>query len=261
MANQGSRSDAEARPGIGNDDARRALERLRVESDEVLQKSLPRRLREVVTSVSDWSSVSLQRLMLVLSAGLLIALFGAVAFVKYANTERQSVPGSSSAERSALQASSSTTTTGPSVVVDVGGAVRSPGVYRLTLGSRIVDAESAGGPTDEIDTVRLNLAAQLVDGERVWIPRRGESLDGGSVGSMGQGAGGLGLPQPIVPMNLNTATAEQLTELPGIGPATAKAIIEKRKTLGRFRSVDDLLTVKGIGSSKLDAIRGSVVVR
>jgi len=262
VANQGSRSDAEARPGIGNDDARRALERLRIESDEVLQKSLPRRLREVATGVSDWSSVSLQRLMLVLSAGLLIALFGAAAFVKYANTERQSVPGSSSAERPLLQASSSTTTTGPAVVVDVGGAVRSPGVYRLTLGSRVVDAlESAGGPTEEIDTVRLNLAAQLVDGERVWIPRRGESLDGGSVGSAGQGTGGLGLPQPIAPMNLNTATAEQLTDLPGIGPATAKAIIEKRKTLGRFRSVDDLLTVKGIGSSKLDAIRSSVVVR
>jgi len=108
---------------------------------------------------------------------------------------------------------------------------------------------------------RLNLAALLVDGERVWFPRRGESLDGVVVGPAQQGAGARGSLLSTAPLDLNSATAEQLKELPGIGPATAKAIIDTRKAAGRFRSVDDLLNVKGIGPSKLDAIRSSVVVR
>ena len=100
-----------------------------------------------------------------------------------------------------------------------------------------------------------------VDGERVWLPRRGESLDGIVVGSSTKSDGGPGGSQATAPLDLNSATVEQLDDLPGIGPATAKAIVDKRKEAGRFRSVDDLLTVKGIGPSKLDAIRSSVVVR
>lgn len=154
-----------------------------------------------------------------------------------------------------ITATTPTTTRG--LIVHVGGAVRSPGVYRLAVGSRVVDAlEAAGGPADDIDLDRINLASPIDDGQRVWMARRGEvapSSDSASeAGSTNQG------PSTV---DLNTATIDQLDALPGIGPATARAIIERRRQVGRFRSVEDLLTVKGIGSAKLDALRDSVVVR
>ena len=185
---------------------------------------------------------------------ILSALFVAMLFVS-----RSSAGDIQSASpASTIVPASTTSTTGPGGVVDVGGAVRQPGVYRLPIGSRVVDAlEAAGGPADSIDLDQINLAATVTDGQRVWITRRGElpppaaaSLAGGSSGNASTG-----------PIDLNSATIEQLDALTGIGPATAKAIIDRRTQLGRFRSVDDLLTVKGIGSSKLESIRSSVVVR
>jgi len=150
-----------------------------------------------------------------------------------------------------------TSTTTRGLIVDVGGAVRSPGVYRLAVGSRVVDAlEAAGGPAEDIDLDRINLASPIDDGQRVWMARRGE----GAPSSGSENGAGSTNPVPSS-VDLNTATIEQLDALPGIGPATARAIIERRRQVGRFRSVEDLLTVKGIGSAKLDALRDSVVVR
>lgn len=260
MTNQAHRGGVSAGNGIEDEQARRALDRLRVEGGVDDRSRRSSDFREIANGVVHWVSASMQRLVLVVSAVIFISLIGAVVFVRSSASSTQSVLGSSPAANSQVEGAS--TTTGPSVVVDIGGAVRSPGVYRLALGSRVVDAlERAGGPAEDIDTSRLNLAAPLVDGERVWLPRRGESLEGVVIGSASQGVGGQGGLQSTVPLDLNTATAEQLTELPGIGPATAKAIIDTRKAAGRFRSVDDLLTVKGIGPTKLDAIRNSVVVR
>lgn len=174
------------------------------------------------------------------------------------------VRSSSSANRPvAVQSSvgpgpSSTTTTTPGVVIDVGGAVRQPGVYRLALGSRVVDAlEIAGGPAEDIDLDQINLASTINDGQRVWFTRKGELPPAGVVGSSpvsGSTVSGG-------PIDLNNATIEQLDSLSGVGPSTAKAIIDRRNELGRFRSVDDLLSVKGIGPAKLESIRSGVVVR
>jgi competence protein ComEA len=151
-----------------------------------------------------------------------------------------------------------TTTTTPGVVIDVGGAVRQPGVYRLALGSRVVDAlEIAGGPAEDIDLDQINLASTINDGQRVWFTRKGELPPAGVVGSSpvsGSTVSGG-------PIDLNNATIEQLDSLSGVGPSTAKAIIDRRNELGRFRSVDDLLSVKGIGPAKLESIRSGVVVR
>ena len=151
-----------------------------------------------------------------------------------------------------------TTTTGPGVVVDVGGAVRRPGVYRLSIGARVVDAlEAAGGPAEDIDLDHINLASVVADGQRVWITRIGAPAPVVASGSESSTAAN----SASGPLDLNSATAAQLENLPGVGPATAKAILERRTQMGRFRSVDDLLTVKGIGEAKLDALRGGVVVR
>ncbi|MCX6510462.1 MAG: helix-hairpin-helix domain-containing protein [Actinobacteria bacterium] len=262
MTNQARGRGASPSAKGEDEQARRALDRLRV-GDGVGDR--PTRfcdVREIASGLVRWASASMQRLVLVVTAVLFVALISAVVFVKYSTSSTRSVLSSSSSISSQVEVVSTTTTTGPSVVVDIGGAVRSPGVYRLTLGSRVIDAlERAGGPAEDIDTGRVNLAAPLVDGERVWLPRRGESLDGVVSGLASGAGGGQGSLQSTVPLDLNSATVEQLNDLPGVGPATAKAIIETRKAAGRFRSVDDLLTVKGIGPSKLDAIRSSVVVR
>jgi competence protein ComEA len=154
-------------------------------------------------------------------------------------------------------------TTVPGIVVHAAGAVRQPGVYLLPAGARVADLlDRAGGPTAETDLDRVNLAAPLADGQRLYVPRRGEQApavvgpDGGAGGGGEGGAGSL----PAGPVDINTATAEQLDTLPGIGPATAAAIVEHRERTGPFASVDALLDVRGIGPAKLDAIRALVSV-
>ena len=137
------------------------------------------------------------------------------------------------------------------VVVHMAGAVRRPGLVRVPDGTRLAGAiETAGGLSADADPDAVNLAAVVADGERVYVPRRGEAppvVAGGSSASTG-------------PVNLNSATAEQLDTLPGVGPATAAAIVSYRTTHGPFGSVDDLGKVRGIGPSKLDQLRPLVRV-
>jgi competence protein ComEA len=139
------------------------------------------------------------------------------------------------------------------VVAHVAGAVLHPGVYRLQPDARVADAvDAAGGPTADADVDAVNLAAKVADGERIYLPRRGELPPAAAAGGGAAAAG---------PLDLNTATAEQLDGLPGVGPATAAAIVEYRTQHGRFRSVDELLEVRGIGDAKLSSLRSKVRVR
>jgi competence protein ComEA len=148
------------------------------------------------------------------------------------------------------------------VVVHVVGAVVAPGVQRLPVGARVVDAvEAAGGSTPDADLGRINLAAALADGQQVYVLRMGEAAPplpvsggpGGADGGAGAaGAGGL--------IDVNTASAAQLDELPGVGPTTAEAIVAHRDEHGPFLAVDDLLDVRGIGEAKLEQLRDLVTV-
>lgn len=148
------------------------------------------------------------------------------------------------------------------VVVHVAGAVGRPGLYRLPSPARVADAvAAAGGTTGEADLDRVNLAAPVADGERVYVPRRGEPAPevaadaaGGGPPSASTGGGRGGVSAPGARLDLNTATVEQLEALPGIGPATARAIVEHRSRHGPFRSVRQLLDVRGIGEAKLAAL-------
>lgn len=136
------------------------------------------------------------------------------------------------------------------VVVDVVGAVRRPGLYRLSQGARIADAVSrAGGATAKADLALVNLAAPLADGEQVVVPGRGGS-PAGSAGTAGAAAAG--------PVHLSTATLEQLDALPGIGPVTAQKILDYRQEHGAFTSVDALDAVPGIGPARLDQLKDLV---
>lgn len=142
------------------------------------------------------------------------------------------------------------------VVVHIAGAVVRPGVLRVPAGGRVIDAvDAAGGLTLDADAARVNLAAKLSDGQRVFVPRAGEAppAEVGGPGAVGPGDAGM-------PVDLNTADARALESLPGVGPATAAAIIEHRTQRGPFRSVDDLRSVRGIGDAKLAQLRSRVTV-
>jgi competence protein ComEA len=142
------------------------------------------------------------------------------------------------------------------VVVDVVGAVRRPGLYRLEQGSRIADAVArAGGATPKAQLAQVNLAAPLADGEQVFIPKHGApgtALPSASGSAAGAGTG-------TAPVQLSTATLEQLDSLPGVGPATAQKILDYRAKHGAFSSVEELDAVPGIGPKRLDQLRDLVV--
>jgi competence protein ComEA len=144
----------------------------------------------------------------------------------------------------------------------VAGDVVHPGVYALAAGGRVADAILvAGGAAADADAEQLNLAAHVADGERIYVPKQGEAVapvDSGGPAPAGSGGGMAGV--PAGPVDLNTATATELDALPGVGPATSKAILAYRTAHGRFRSVTELLEVPGIGPAKLEAIRPLVKV-
>ncbi len=136
----------------------------------------------------------------------------------------------------------------PRVTVDVTGAVRRPGLYRLADGSRVADAlERAGGPTRKAFLEGVNLAAPLADGQQVLVPRKAATGGGAPVGTT------------TGPVSLSAATLEQLDTLPGVGPVTAQKILDYRAAHGAFRSVDELDAVAGIGPATVEELRELVV--
>ena len=133
--------------------------------------------------------------------------------------------------------------------VDVVGAVRRPGLYRVAEGARIADVvRRAGGPTSKAEIELVNLAALVADGEQIVVPRRGSVAVAAAGGSA----------EPRGPVHLNSATIEQLDELPGVGPVTAQKIVDYRTAHGGFSSVDDLDAVPGIGPARLADLRALV---
>jgi competence protein ComEA len=138
------------------------------------------------------------------------------------------------------------------LVVDVAGAVRKPGLYRLPRSSRVADAvAAAGGARPKADLDAVNLAAPLADGIQVVVPARvaGGAPAGGAV----PGAAGGG------PIDLNSASVEQLDALPGIGPTTAQKIVDYRQAHGAFHSLAELDAVPGIGAGRIEQLKGLVV--
>ncbi len=136
------------------------------------------------------------------------------------------------------------------VVVDVVGAVRRPGVYRLPGAARVLDAVHKARPTGHADLAGLNLAARLADGEQVVVPTRG---------------GGAAAVAPVdgsadAPVHLNSAALEQLETLDGIGPALAQRIIDYRTMHGGFHSLEELDNVSGFGPARMAALHGHVAL-
>lgn len=191
-------------------------------------------------------------------AAVVVAVVVVVAGVGWLVSSRRAPAAAGSVEErlpmaSASASASASTSVVEQVVVHVAGAVVKPGVYALGVKARVGDAvTAAGGAIADADLDRVNLAALVTDGERVYVPRRGEAepaLAGPSNGTA-----------RAAPVDLNMATVDQLDALPGVGPSTARAIVDYRTRHGRFRSVEQLLEVAGIGPAKLAALRPKVHV-
>ena len=171
------------------------------------------------------------------------------------------------------------------IVVHVAGAVKKPGVYRLSPDARNDDAlKAAGGPTENADTDRINLAARAEDGSQLYVPTKQEASGGGAetgsavtnaANKSGSKSGaahpnaageGSGKPEKLKTpgegtVNINTAGAEELQRLPGIGPAMAERILSFRKENGSFQAPEDLMNVTGIGEKKFAKMQPFVKVR
>jgi competence protein ComEA len=157
-------------------------------------------------------------------------------------------------------------TTAEQLVIEVAGAVARPGVYHLSAGARVADAiAAAGGYGPRIDiaraTAELNLAARVGDGDRIIVPSRDDPATGSGPGTApGSTPGPSSAPAHTGPVDLNTATAEELDTLPGVGPVTVGKIIASRASQA-FRSVSDLRTRKLVGVAEYARIEKLVTVR
>ncbi len=156
----------------------------------------------------------------------------------------------------AVAGTASVSAAAPAVlVVDVAGKVRHPGLYRLPAGSRVDDAvRAAGGALPGVDLTPLNLAAKVTDGQQIAVGRPGAApaAVGGDASAAPDG--------PSAPVDLNSATLEQLETLPGVGPVLGQHILDWRAAHGQFTSVDQLRDVSGIGDVKFAAVRSRVTV-
>ena len=139
------------------------------------------------------------------------------------------------------------------IKIYIAGAVASPGVYELDEGSRIEDALIlAGGPTQEADMLRINLAARLKDEQQVIVPKEGEMLDKILLEVQNNDNDSL--------ININTADEAKLMELPGVGQVTAKNIIAYRTEHGAFKSIEDIKNVSRIGEKTFDRLKDLIIV-
>jgi competence protein ComEA len=167
------------------------------------------------------------------------------------------------ASTSPARAPGATEVAGAALVVDVAGAVRRPGVYRLAAGSRVADAiTAAGGYAPRVDAdaaSRLNLAAPVKDGEQVRVPSRDDARAASAGNVSAAGIPGGSDPQPAGPVDLNTASAEELDALPGIGPVTAAKILAAREQ-APFAAVEDLRTRGVLGDAAFRRLDGLITV-
>lgn len=150
-----------------------------------------------------------------------------------------------------------------SVIVDVKGAVKYPGVVQLTTEDRVMDAiEAAGGYTEQANPVTINHAQKLVDEMVIYVPQQGENIEELSIQTaIASTTGGQASARDDGKININTATEAELTTLSGIGPSKAAAIIAYREENGGFKTIEDLKNVSGIGDKTFEKLQDAIKVK
>ena len=196
---------------------------------------------------------------ILLLSGLLIGLLAAGVILLIAQP-RQGVPITLiPAPTATATGLPSPTRTPEPILVQIGGAVQSPGVYSLASGARLEDLiTSAGGITYAADLDRINTTVKLQDGDYYYLPIPGEAIPetaSNAPGNLTTGNSGISYP-----LDLNTATQEELESLPGIGPSKAADIIAYRDEHGPFATVEDLANVTGIGDATVESLRDYLIV-
>lgn len=192
-------------------------------------------------------------------------------------------PGQSTAQDVDISVDGNSAPTKPapaaSVMVHVAGRVKFPNVYTLAPGSRVIDAvKAAGGSCADANLDMVNLAAKVKDGDKILVPSRNMPIQSflASAAARAPKASAAAQPAPSessgrsssgklsIPgqgfVNINTASPEELQQLPGVGPSTAQKIIDHRTEIGTFTSVDQLMDVKGIGPKKMEKIKPFVAL-
>ena len=195
-----------------------------------------------------------------------IVLIGVVIYNVYLNNEKFDSSENLVLENETMVKASNTVDDEDIVVVHMTGCVKNPGVVKLKEGSRIEDAiEAAGGLTDDADISNVNLAYVLDDGTKIKIPSVNEigkddsyiSEESGADVILNENTGGV---EKSSIVNINKASEVELQTLPGIGASLAGRIIEYRETNGKFKSIEDIKNVSGIGEAKFDSIKDFITV-
>lgn len=209
------------------------------------------RLREI------WETYRYQCLLVLVIAGLVIGWW----------LKQPATPAVTNGGDGAFSATSSqegtTSTVSGKVCVDVKGAVKHPGIYRLAQGARVNEAvAAAGGQQESADMKQVNLAKQLADQQVVYIPAQGEQVPSAMGATTATSAVGRaetgGQDQQII--NLNTATKEQLCQITGVGDKKADNILQYRQQHGQFKSVDELREVDGFGDKTVEKVKDQLAV-
>lgn len=201
-----------------------------------------------------------------MASGLAMATWGGesdgVSFDRDATSVERADTGSADASDDGDPSSDSKSASAASeVYVDVGGAVVTPGVYRLREGARVAQAiDAAGGLTPEADVAGLNRASRVVDGQKIYVPHVGEQQAVGDVAGSGPGVASAGASVVSDLVNINTANAAELQTLTGVGPSMAQSIIDERTHNGPFTSIEDLMRVSGIGEKKFAKIKDCICI-
>ncbi len=232
--------------------------------EHVPPRPLPRGLPAHVAEIRDWITDPRVRVGALLLAAAIAGYFWYQ--VGQGGTSSALPSGPSISQSPRRQTFRSTTTTKPPYLVHVAGAVAHPGLVRVQSGARIADAiAAAGGGLPDADLDRLNLAAKVVDGQRIAVtkigaPATSAPVDGAATGTDPPTGGSAPGASASGPVDLNTATETQLETLPGIGPSFAAAIIRERERRGGFTSVDQLRDVRGIGEKRFAELKPLVSV-
>lgn len=148
------------------------------------------------------------------------------------------------------------------IILHITGAVKNPGIVQIEEGARLIDAiEAAGGTTENADTSKINLAYILSDGQKIYIPSfLDEKIENYIEDTIGENIIIENTNSNMNLVNINTATQTELETLTGIGPSLASKIINYRKENGKFKTIEDIKNVSGIGDSKFEAIKNEICV-